>query len=105
MAAAAWSPDGRRIAAVKDGKRIVLIDAANLSRQRNLGSGTYPVWSPDSKRPLTRKWEFSCKFMLYGDDSVQVIDVDTGKSSLIQCTHCRLHGSYSWLDWQQGMGN
>jgi dipeptidyl aminopeptidase/acylaminoacyl peptidase len=99
LSKASWSPDGRWIAAVKRAGRIILIDAANPSTQRSIGTGDGPlVWSPDSRHLLTLRSEPSCKFWLYGQDSLQIIDVDTGKQSVIKSSHCKVAGSFVWID-------
>ncbi len=96
-----WSPDGKLVACVSN-KKIVLIDVNNMFRTRNLG--TYgsdvgvPVWSPDSKHLLLETSQFSCIPTLYGE-SLQVVDVPTGKRKLVKSSHCKIvNGSLGWLD-------
>ncbi len=98
---ATWSPDGRWIAAVltrSGNSSIVLIDVTDLSRRRNLGSGEGPlVWSPDSKYLLAPKSQLSCMFTLYGE-SLQIINVESGKRIQIKSSHCRIAGGrYFWM--------
>jgi len=95
-----WSQDGRWIAATSDTNRIVLIDATNTSRRRDLGpSGGTPVhWSPDSKYLLLSKSQLRCTLDLYFD-SLQTLDVKTGKRSVIKSSRCEVgSGNVGWLD-------
>ena len=94
-----WSPDGRWIAAVHDG-RIALIDGADTSRRTNLGaSGNGLVqWSPDSKYLLLSKSELRCAPALYSQ-SLEVVDVETRKRSVIKNSHCRISVPVvGWVD-------
>jgi hypothetical protein len=95
--AAAWSPDGRWVAAVTgdhgSSRGLLLIDSNNTSKRRKLGWGDgQPVWSPDSKWLLTTKSQFSCAWTLYGQ-SLQVVNVDTGKGTVLSSSHCTVLGS------------
>lgn len=93
-----WSPDGRRIA-VAGGGQIVVMDAANLSHRKKLGSSGVDdnlVWSPDSKRLLFVKQEWRC-----GDDTetLETVDVETGRRSVIGSSHCGVTSSaVGWVD-------
>jgi hypothetical protein len=94
---ATWSPDGRWIAAITgehgSSRGLLLIDAINTSRMRKMGSGSgRPVWAPDSKRLLMPKSQLSCAWTLYGQ-SLQVVDVDTGKRKVLSSSHCTILGS------------
>jgi hypothetical protein len=87
---AAWSPDGRQIAAILESKSIVLMDTNSPSKKRKLGSGDGPlIWSPDSKWLALPKSEFSCLLTLYFE-SLQVLDVETGKRRKVPSSHCEL---------------
>jgi Tol biopolymer transport system component len=95
---AAWSPDGRWIAAILNYRRIVLIDATDMSRtRRDLGptQDNQARWSPDSKYLLLVKGELRCGGEL---SSLEVIDVMTGKRSLIKSSHCQIVAtSVGWM--------
>jgi len=96
----AWSPNGQWIAGVRNGQITLIGAEENTPGPRNLGaSGDGPVqWSPDSKFLLLRKSQLSCIPSLYGE-SLEVIDVETGKRTPIRSTHCRiLSGAYGWID-------
>jgi hypothetical protein len=100
-----WSPDGRWIAAAGFG-RIVLIDASNPSHRKKLGSSgvnNHLIWSPDSKHLLFVKQELRCNFPFFlpsGDsESLQVVDVETGKRRAIRSGHCAVTSSaVGWVD-------
>lgn len=99
-ARAVWSPDGKRIAAVVGGtNRIVVIDAAEPARKKNLGEGDDPlVWSPDSRYLLHIRSQFVCIPNLYGA-SLEIIDTVTGKRSLVKSSHCQIiRKAIAWLD-------
>jgi hypothetical protein len=93
-----WSPDGRWIAAWGTG-RIVIIDADNVSHRKDLGKCCdRPVeWSPDSKLLLLTKSELRCALYLYFD-SLQVLDVETGKRTVIKSSRCNTGGWVGWVD-------
>lgn len=95
-----WSPDGRWIAAILNHSRIVLIDAADTSKRRNIGAaGNGPLeWSQDSKYLLLLKSELRCATSLYFE-SLQVLEVATGKRQLIKSSHCEIGpGWVGWMD-------
>ena len=95
-----WSPDGRWIAATSDADRIVLIDATDTGRRRNLGSsgGARLHWSPDSKYLLLSKSQLRCALDLYFE-SLQTLDVKTGKRSLVPSSRCEVgDGNVGWID-------
>jgi hypothetical protein len=99
---ATWSPDGLWIAAITgehgSSRGLLLIDAINTLRRRKMGSGNaQPVWSPDSKWLLMPKPQLSCAWTLYGQ-SLQVVDVDTGKRKVLSSSHCNvLGGTPVWV--------
>jgi hypothetical protein len=98
-AQSSWSPDSRWIAVVLDGSA-TLVDASDVTRRRRLGStGHGPlIWSPDSKYLLLRKSGFSCGFGNEGE-SLEVVDVETGKRREIKSSHCGISaGTLGWLD-------
>lgn len=100
-----WSPDGRWIAASEHG-RIVLIDASAPSHRKKLGASgvnNHLIWSPDSKRLLFVKQEQRCNFLLLfqvdDSESLEVVDVETGKRYPIQSAHCAVSSStVGWID-------
>jgi len=99
---ATWSPDGRLIAAVlvSSGRNsVVLIDVGNPEKKRGLGAAEGPIlWSPDSKYLLLEKPQVSCWATLYGT-SLLVIDVASGKRTLVESSHCRISsGPFFWVD-------
>ena len=93
-----WSPDGRWIAAILNHSRIVLIDATDTSKRKNIGAaGNGPLeWSQDSKYLLLLKSELRCATSLYFE-SLQVLEVATGKRQLIKSSHCEI--GPGWLGW------
>jgi WD40 repeat protein len=102
-----WSPDGRWIAVSVSG-RILLIDANNPSHRKKLGaSGVdgHLIWSPDSKRLLFVKQESRCRFLYLfqvdDSESIEVVDVETGKRQAIPSAHCAVSKSaLGWVDAQ-----
>jgi dipeptidyl aminopeptidase/acylaminoacyl peptidase len=93
-----WSPDGRWLAVLRN-NRLELLDATTLVRHKNLGSAdALGVWSPDSKYMLFIKSQFSCILTLYFE-SLETIDVDTGKRKLVRGSHCEVGGGWwTWAD-------
>jgi len=91
-----WSPDGRWIAAVvRDAG--VIIDPRNPSEKRQLGKADGPMfWSPDSKYLLLQKSQISCWPTLYGV-SLEILNVETKKRSVIKSSHCNVLGGTSML--------
>ena len=95
-----WSPDGRWIA-VSGQRQIVLIDSKNPSHRKKLGASgvdDHLVWSPDSKRLLFAKQEPRC-FLMVDAESLEVVDVETGKRHAIASAHCAVSRStVGWID-------
>ena len=99
---AAWSPDNRWIAAVfsqSGTNTLTVIDVRNPEKIRSLGTADGPlVWSPDSRYLLIENSQVSCWATLYGM-SLQIVDVGTGKRTLVKNSHCRIAaGTFLWLD-------
>jgi dipeptidyl aminopeptidase/acylaminoacyl peptidase len=100
-----WSPDGRWIAISVHG-RIVLIDARNTSQRKGLGASGVDgnlIWSPDSKQLLLAKQERRCSFLYLfqvdDSESLEVVDVETGKRRAIPSAHCAVTSSaVGWID-------
>jgi hypothetical protein len=94
---ATWSPDGRWISTTV-GDRMLLIDTNDTSKRRKLGSSGGPivVWSPDSNYLLLSRSELRCTLTLYFD-SLETVDVRTGKRNVIKSSHCEVGGG--WLGW------
>ncbi len=98
---AAWSPDGRWIAAVRGRGKLVLIDLTNLShRQLNHFCPLTPQWSPDSRYLLLWTYHsFRCGFSLDVETpaTLQMLDLATGKKSTIRSSQCRIQGVTGWV--------
>jgi Tol biopolymer transport system component len=102
---ARWSPDGRWIALVLEGrtivdsKRIVLVDANEPSNQKGLGQygGGYVSWSPDSKYLLLYKKQPVCIFNK-SLTSLEVLDVTTGTRRVIPSSRCKI-SDFDWIGW------
>jgi WD40 repeat protein len=98
-----WSPDGRWIAVAGHG-RIVLIDARNPSHRKKLGASGINndlIWSPDSRLLLFATQEGRCSFLFFGDDSdsLEVVDVETGKRHAVKSAHCAVgRPVVGWVD-------
>ena len=90
---ASWSPGGKWIAALSDYKsfKLLLLDASNVSRTRELGSGGDGLyWSPDSRFLLLYKDELSC-----GPSesySIEILDIETGERTVPKSSHCAISG-------------
>jgi len=86
---AAWSPDGKWLAAVENGEegRTILMDAATLTRRRVLGNSEL-VWSPDSRYLLGMKQHDKC-----GPDygTLEAIEIETGKRTTIESSKCQIN--------------
>jgi WD40 repeat protein len=82
---AAWSPDGKWLAAVEKGENgsTILMDAKTLTRQRNLGPSELD-WSPDSQYLLGFK---PCG--LYSG-TLEAIDVQSGERTIIESSECQV---------------
>ncbi len=94
-----WSPNSRSIACIHAG-RLILIDADDIDRYKNLGSsGDGPlVWSPDSKYLLLRRSSLSCAASVYGE-SLEIVDVEAGKREIVKSSRCLITaGTIGWLD-------
>jgi len=85
-----WSPNGKWIAALEHSKRqrTVLFDATTLKEGRILETSDLH-WSPDSRYLLAWKWQATCGPEIY---SLETIDVQTGKTSLVESSECKLVG-------------
>jgi hypothetical protein len=97
-----WSPDGMWVAAIEwNRKRLILLDARDFSRRRDLGSTFETAWSPDSKYLLVWKYRFlKCGLALdVGPPaSFEVVEVASGKRSLIRSSQCQLVGGpIGWI--------
>jgi Tol biopolymer transport system component len=84
----AWSPDGSRIAFVRDGM-ILVIDVATRSEQQ-LIKGNWPTWSPDGE-----KIAFA---------SVDGISVMTANGSAVRTLIRHGFRDDTWKDWDMGVG-
>ena len=83
---AAWSPDGKWLAAVEKGERgrTILMDAKSLSRKRILGPSELG-WSPDSRYLLGFK---SCDAY---NGTLEVIDIETGERAPVKSSECQVN--------------
>lgn len=83
---AAWSPDGKWLAAVEQGEkgRTILMDARDLKRKRILGTSELD-WSPDSQYLLGLK---SCD-EYYG--TLEAINIETGERTTIKSSECQVN--------------
>jgi len=83
---AAWSPDGKWLAALenRESGRTILMDATTLQRRRMLGPSELD-WSPDSHYLLGLK---SCDSD-YG--TIEVIDVETGDRMAVDSSKCQIN--------------
>jgi hypothetical protein len=102
LSRATWSPDGKWIAAIEwSRKRLILLAANDPSRRRDLGSTVIAAWSPDSRYLLIWKWHFlKCGFFIDVEPpaSFEVLEVATGKRSLIRSSQCQLiSGPIGWV--------
>jgi WD40 repeat protein len=86
---AAWSPDGRWLAALKKGEggHTIIMDAATLSRRRVLGPSELD-WSPDSHYLLGIKQHDRCG-PYYG--TLEAIDVESGARTTIESSKCQVN--------------
>ena len=85
---AAWSPDGKWIAAVENGGRwrTFILDTAQFKVQKILGT-TEAVWSPDSKYLLALKPHILCP----DHGTFEIVDVESGKRSTINSSRCKVY--------------
>jgi WD40 repeat protein len=85
---AAWSPDGRWIAALGDnGDHTVLIDATTFDRRRTLPPSEV-IWSPDSRSLLASRLHWRCLSQYVG--TLELIDITSGKTSIIRSSTCQI---------------
>jgi hypothetical protein len=89
---AAWSPDGKWIAAAKYSllqANIVLFDGSTFAARRTLASSIVlrVLWSPDSRYLLARRSVAGC-----GPDAFtyEAFEAETGNGSLIQSSKCKV---------------
>jgi WD40 repeat protein len=93
---AAWSPDGKWIAAREySGQlRTVILDARTFSRVRTLQDAEM-LWSPDSRYLLSFRQMPSCVLEFYTLDR---IDIQSGRSSPIDSSRCKAAGGQAaWV--------
>jgi len=84
---AAWSPDGRWIAALGDnGNHTFLLDALTLTKRKTLPPSEV-IWSPDSHAILASQVHSHCPPDL---GTLQLIDIETGKTSIIESSACQI---------------
>lgn len=93
---AAWSPDGKWLAAVEKGEhgRTILMDAKSLARRRILGPSELS-WSPDSHYLLGMKQHNRCG-PYYG--TLEAIDVETGGRVTFISSECKVNqATIGWV--------
>jgi dipeptidyl aminopeptidase/acylaminoacyl peptidase len=93
---AAWSPDGRWIAALNVHQKTELIDTSDFKIKRVLADSEVQ-WSPDSQYLLRIK---TCFFPIAsnGVGTVEALDVATGKSMTIGSSKCAVvSNSTGWV--------
>jgi hypothetical protein len=95
-----WSPDGNWLAFWREGE-ITLFDGRTFLKRRRFRASSvdgHLVWSPDSKRILFVQKELRC--FLRGDyESIALLDIETGKKSVISSSHCAVTNSQmGWID-------
>jgi len=102
LSRATWSPDGKWIAAIEwNRKRLILLDGNDPSHRRDVGSTLEAAWSPDSRYLLV--WTLHFLRCGIGIDveppaSFEVLEVATGKRSLIRSSQCQLiQGPIGWV--------
>ena len=85
--AASWSPDGKWIAALEDGRRpvTILFDGATLQRQKTLPESE-TQWSADSLHLLRVRGCWGRE-----DGTVEVLSVITGKTKAIKSSRCQIY--------------
>ena len=83
---AAWSPDGKWLAAVEKGEegRTILMDAKTLTRQWTFGTSELD-WSPDSRYLLGLK---PCDQY---SGTLEAIDVESGERMAIESSKCQVN--------------
>lgn len=86
---AAWSPDGKWLAAAEKGAngRTILMDAKDLTSRRVLGNSELD-WSPDSRYLLGMKRHDWCGPY---SGTLEAIDIDTGKRITIHSSRCQVN--------------
>src|ERR1700683_942354 len=85
-----WSPNGQRIECSRDNEEVAVIDVGDPFRRKTFRGGL-GEWSPDSKYLLRVKSQLSCLPTLYGE-SLDVLEVETGKRTAVRSSHCRISG-------------
>jgi hypothetical protein len=97
---ATWSPNGKWISVTLKNRDILLVDTSDTSKRKNLGTTDGPpaIWSPDSRLLLLSKSESRCSQYEYFQ-SLEAIEVATGKRQIIHSSHCEVGpGWFGWLD-------
>jgi len=92
---ASWSPDGKWIAALEDGRRpvTVLFDAATLRRRTTLPDSE-AQWSADSRYLLR---VVGCRGR--EDGTIEALSIDTGRGKTVQSSRCQIYNiGTGWVD-------
>jgi hypothetical protein len=88
---AAWSPDGKWIAALKDQGndqwKTMLMDTSTFEVRRALGNSDVE-WSPDSRYLLAGKPDDQCE---NGLGTLETVDIESGRRTTIASSKCKIN--------------
>jgi WD40 repeat protein len=97
FAKAAWSPDGKWIAALEyraEQWRTVLMDTSNFVVRRTLPNSDVE-WSPDSRYLLGQQEDSPCE---YNFGTLEAIDVENGRRINVDSSRCRANeATTAWV--------
>jgi WD40 repeat protein len=97
FAKAAWSPDGKWIAALEyraQEWRTVLIDTSNFVIRRTLANSDVE-WSPDSRYLLSHQEDSPCENNL---GTLEAIDVENGRRITVDSSRCKVNeATTTWV--------
>lgn len=95
LALGAWSPDGKWLAAMRNGgEDTILLDARTLEQRRVIGN-TDLKWSPDSRYLLARRGQLACGPYAA---TLEIVDIETGRRTSIASSRCRIdRGTLGWV--------
>lgn len=92
---AAWSPDGKWIAAQGDiDQKVILFDTRTFNQSRTLGQSDV-LWSPDSRYLLSWKSQILCGPYFF---TLEKVDIKTGDRVAIKSSKCNvIESSGAWV--------
>jgi len=97
---AAWSPDGRWIAAIGN-HHLSVMEGHNVSKRRDMGRAwMMPEWSPDSRYLLLWQHPLRCGIGIDVDPpaTLAALDMQSGETYTIRSSQCRLvQGVTGWV--------